>query len=173
MPRSCYFSTTGPELSSEPHCVSRAPASVGMKGKVWLFLSGLSEKQKRDSPGRPVDARSSGSLCHFVIIFEDFAHRYFRVCVVKGAAAFHGEKGRLPSWHRTGALSVAGRQVHLRSRRWPGACSSEGSERWRRQRGVSASWFLSKLIPLTVVLIRILWLLHYVFCFSRFVDYFG
>lgn len=71
------------------------------------------------------------------------------------------------------AGSVCG-LVCLGSLRGRGLCSGSGTERPRRRRWISASRFLSKLTPLSGILIRILLLFsHRVFCVSGFVDDFG
>lgn len=111
---------------------------------------------------------------HFVIIIEDFAHKYLAVCNVKGASSFHGEKGWLLSCFRAWAPSTGQVLAGLGPLQPPGAWSGAGSESMWEGKWMLTFRFLSKLISLIIILIRILFLFsNCVFCFSRSVDYFG
>ena len=83
------------QLSSELLCVT--VLHPGGQREVWVFLAGLSKKQKKHSQ---MPLRSSAIWCvgHFVIIFEDFAHKYLTSCIVEEASVIDGEKCWQPPW---------------------------------------------------------------------------
>lgn len=93
MPGFDNVSTTEPSF---PQSCNHTP-SRETKGSVG-FLSWIVKKAKEKHSQMPL--RSSAIWCvgHFVIIFEDFALKYFASCVVEGASVIDGEKCWHPSW---------------------------------------------------------------------------
>lgn len=92
-PGSCYFST------SEAKTLLRAslcnPCSrQGVEGRQGeAFLSWTVGEAEEKCPGRPSGPRSSGQLFHFVVIFEDSAHRCFRAVLWRERLRFAASRG--------------------------------------------------------------------------------
>lgn len=83
------------------------------EGQGVGFLTGLSEKRKTDAPECPLGTQSSGELCPLVVIFEDFVHRYFRICVAKGASPISRKESvaALPARDAGSGCGLGGRGV--------------------------------------------------------------
>lgn len=85
---------------------------------MWIFLNGLSEKQKRNTPRHHLGIGSS-TLSLFL--------RSFRICEGSFCVPWNERVAALLAQDSGSVHSLAG-GVPLRSLQWPGTCSSSGSE---------------------------------------------